>query len=231
MTVGAKGKSIRMVSRASAGFAQKVVVQHEGERRELTIPLIGEYQAGNALIAAGLCIGSGSPPDGVFAKLEKLTGVPGRLETVGGARGGMVVVDYAHKPDALAAALRALRPFATGKLVVVFGCGGDRDRGKRPVMGQIATELADAVIVTDDNPRTEVASAVRAEILVGAPGAREIGDRAEAIGAAVAAMGKGDVVLIAGKGHEPYQIVGEVKHRFLDREEAEKAIAREAAGG
>jgi len=231
MTVGAKGKAIRLVSRASVGFGQKIAVQQEGERRELTIPLIGDYQAHNALMAAGLCIGSGSPPDGVFAKLEKLTGVPGRLEMAGGVRGGMVVIDYAHKPDALAAALKALRPFATGKLVCVFGCGGDRDKGKRPVMGKIAAELADVVIVTDDNPRTETAASIRAEVLAGAVGAREIGDRAEAIGVAVAAMGKGDVVLIAGKGHEPYQIIGETKHHFSDREEAEKAIAREAGRG
>ena len=231
MTVGVKGKSIRLVSQASAGFGQELVVMHDGEKRELTIPLIGGYQAHNALMAAGLCMGSGSPPDGVFARLEKLTGVPGRLEMVGELRGGMVVVDYAHKPDALAAALRALRPFATCKLVCVFGCGGDRDKGKRPLMGAIASQLADMVIVTDDNPRTESAGAIRAEVLAGAPGAREIGGRGEAISSAVAAMGKGDVVLVAGKGHEDYQIIGEVKHHFSDREETVKAIAREAGRG
>ena len=211
MTVGAKGKSIRLVSRVSDGFAQRLAVQHDGERREIKLPLIGAYQASNALVAAGLCIGSGSPPDGVFARLEHLKGVPGRLEMVGGVRGGTVVIDYAHKPDALDAALRALRPFATGKLICVFGCGGDRDRGKRPLMGKIAMELADQVIVTDDNPRTEIPSLIRSEILAGAPGALEIGDRRAAIHEGVKRLAAGDVLLVAGKGHETGQyVMGEV---------------------
>ncbi len=211
MTVGKKGKFIRVVSEASDGFGQRLTVWHEGEKLELSIPLIGGYQASNALIAAALCIGAGAPPDGVFAQLPKLKGVPGRLEMVGGVRDGMVVIDYAHKPDALKAALAALRPFATGKLICVFGCGGDRDRTKRPIMGHIATELADTVIVTDDNPRTEVPATVRAEIMTGARGATEIGDRREAIRAGVALLGKGDVLLVAGKGHETGQyVMGEV---------------------
>ena len=227
MSVGAKGKSIRLVSCVSEGFAQAIVVQHEGERRELKVPLIGAYQASNALIAAGLCIGSGSPPDGVFARLEKLTTVPGRLEMVGGVRGGMVVIDYAHKPDALAAALKALRPFATGKLVCVFGCGGDRDKGKRPVMGRIAAELADEVIVTDDNPRTEVAQDIRAAILAGAQGAKEIGDRRAAIFEGVARVGPGDVLLVAGKGHETGQYVGFQVLPFSDHQVVAEALAGE----
>ena len=211
MTVGTKGKFIRVASQASDGFGQRLTVWHEGEKRELSVPLIGGYQGSNALIAAALCIGAGVPPDGVFAQLPKLKGVPGRLEMVGGARGGMVVIDYAHKPDALKAALAALRPFASGKLICVFGCGGDRDRAKRPIMGHIATELADRVIVTDDNPRTEVPATIRAEIMTGARGATEIGDRREAIRAGVTALGKGDVLLVAGKGHETGQyVMGEV---------------------
>ena len=228
MTVGHKGKAIRLVELRSEGFAQGMVVQHEGERWELTVPLVGGYQATNALIAAALCIGTGCPPDGVFARLETLTGVPGRLEVVGGSRGGMVVIDYAHKPDALAAALKALRPLATGKLIVVFGCGGDRDKAKRPVMGQIAMELADQVIVTDDNPRTEIAQDVRAAIMAAAPGAREIGDRRAAIHEGVARLGPGDVLLVAGKGHETGQYVGFQVLPFSDHQVVAEALAGEA---
>jgi UDP-N-acetylmuramoyl-L-alanyl-D-glutamate--2,6-diaminopimelate ligase len=145
---------------------------------------------------------------------------------VGERRGGLAVVDYAHKPEALAAALAALRPFATGRLICVFGCGGARDRGKRPIMGRIAVENADLVIVTDDNPRTEKPAAIRAEILAAAPGAKEIGDRGEAIGAAVAMMGKGDVVLIAGKGHETGQIIGDRTIPFSDHEAVRGALGQ-----
>jgi UDP-N-acetylmuramoyl-L-alanyl-D-glutamate--2,6-diaminopimelate ligase len=150
----------------------------------------------------------------------------GRLEVVAEFRGGIAVVDYAHKPEALAAALAALRPFVTGKLVCIVGCGGDRDRGKRPIMGRIAVEAADMAIVTDDNPRSEDPAAIRAEVLAGAPGAREIGDRAEAIRAGMAMLGAGDVLLVAGKGHETGQIVGDRVQPFSDHEEIERA-ARE----
>jgi UDP-N-acetylmuramoyl-L-alanyl-D-glutamate--2,6-diaminopimelate ligase len=226
MTVGAKGKFLRVTSQASDGFNQRVTLWHEGEKLELSIPLIGGYQASNALIAAALCIGAGAPPDGVFSRLAHLKGVPGRLEMVGGARGGMVVIDYAHKPDALKAALAALRPFATGRLICVFGCGGDRDRAKRPIMGHIATELADTVIVTDDNPRTEIPATVRAEIMTGARGATEIGDRREAIRAGVAMLGQGDVLLVAGKGHETGQyVMGEVLP-FSDHAVVAEELAR-----
>ena len=163
----------------------------------------------------------------VLAALEVLQGVPGRLELVGQARGGLAIVDYAHKPEALAAALDAVRPFAKGRLVCVFGCGGDRDRGKRAIMGRIAVEKADVVIVTDDNPRTEQPAAIRAEIMTGAAGAREIGDRAEAIRTAVGMMAKGDVVLVAGKGHETGQIVGDKVLPFSDHEEVRKALGGE----
>jgi UDP-N-acetylmuramoyl-L-alanyl-D-glutamate--2,6-diaminopimelate ligase len=154
----------------------------------------------------------------VLPALEKLEGVKGRLEVMGLVRGGLVVIDYAHKPDALAAALKALRPFAPGRLVCVFGCGGDRDTAKRPIMGEIASRLADSVIVTDDNPRSEDPKAIRAEILAGARNAREIGDRAEAIRAGSRLLGAGDVLLVAGKGHETGQIVGDKVIPFSDHE-------------
>jgi UDP-N-acetylmuramoyl-L-alanyl-D-glutamate--2,6-diaminopimelate ligase len=160
----------------------------------------------------------------VLPALQDLVGVKGRLEIVGGARGGLAVVDYAHKPEALAAVLDALRPFATGKLICVMGCGGDRDKGKRPLMGAIAVDKSDVVIVTDDNPRSERPEAIRAEILAAAPGAREIGDRAEAIAAGVAMLGPGDVLVVAGKGHETGQIVGDKVLPFSDRDEVLKAL-------
>jgi UDP-N-acetylmuramoyl-L-alanyl-D-glutamate--2,6-diaminopimelate ligase len=151
--------------------------------------------------------------------------VPGRLEIIGERNGGLAIVDYAHKPEALIAALDACRPFATGRLISVFGCGGDRDKGKRPIMGRISVERADVTIVTDDNPRNEQPTAIRKEILVGAAGAREIGDRAEAIATAVGMMQPGDVVLVAGKGHETGQIIGDRIIPFSDHDEIRKALA------
>ncbi|MFO1172784.1 MAG: UDP-N-acetylmuramoyl-L-alanyl-D-glutamate--2,6-diaminopimelate ligase [Hyphomicrobiaceae bacterium] len=224
MTVGYKARGIKLLSLERDGFAQKLAVSHEGESYEIRLPLIGTYQASNALVAAGLCIVTGSDPEGVFTRLGELQTVNGRLDIVGEARGGMVVVDYAHKPDALEAALDALRPFVSGKLVCVFGCGGDRDRIKRPVMGRIAVAKADRVIVTDDNPRSEQPAAIRAEILAGATGAEEFGDRGEAIRAAVGAIGPGDVILIAGKGHEQGQYVGDKVIPFSDHEAARAAL-------
>jgi UDP-N-acetylmuramoyl-L-alanyl-D-glutamate--2,6-diaminopimelate ligase len=189
------------------------------------LPLPGAYQVENALVAAGLAIAAGETADRVLAALGSLKGVKGRLEIAGRVRGGLVVIDYAHKPEALAAALSALRPFAMGRLVCVFGCGGDRDRGKRPIMGQIATRMADTVIVTDDNPRSEKPEAIRAEILAAAAGAREIADRAEAIRAGMRLLGVGDVLLIAGKGHETGQIVGTTTLPFSDHEIVRAALA------
>ncbi len=223
-TVGIKGRGIKLLSLERDGFAQKLGLSHDGETYRVRLPLIGTYQASNALVAAGLCLVTGSMADGVFARLEKLETVMGRLDIVGEARGGLVVVDYAHKPDALEAALDALRPFVTGKLVCVFGCGGDRDRLKRPVMGKIAIAKSDRVIVTDDNPRTEQPAAIRAEIMAGATGAEEIGDRGEAIRAAVTSIGKGDVILIAGKGHEQGQYIGDKVIPFSDHEAARAAL-------
>jgi UDP-N-acetylmuramoyl-L-alanyl-D-glutamate--2,6-diaminopimelate ligase len=182
------------------------------------------------LVAAGLAIGLGDEPKRIFEALERITGAPGRMEqvavTAGGAR---VYVDYAHTPDALETVLAAIRPHVAGRLHVVFGCGGDRDKGKRPLMGAAAAKFSDCVIVTDDNPRSENASIIRKEILVGCPKAQEIGDRSTAIRAGVAALKADDVLVIAGKGHEIGQIVGQETRPFSDREEAIKAAC--ALGG
>jgi len=188
------------------------------------LPLVGGFQVQNAVVAAGLAIATGAEPTRVFAALEKLTGAKGRLELVGTRNGAPIFIDYAHKPDAMAKALQALRPYASGKLVVVFGAGGDRDTGKRPIMGRIASENADRVIVTDDNPRSENPAAIRAAILVAATGASEIGDRAAAIRTGIAALKSGDVLLIAGKGHETGQIIGDKIVPFSDHDAVAAAL-------
>jgi UDP-N-acetylmuramoyl-L-alanyl-D-glutamate--2,6-diaminopimelate ligase len=218
MTVGGAGECLALEALTAERFAQRLRVRHSGGSADIRLPLLGAYQAGNALLAAGLAVATGAPAARVLPALGSLEGVTGRLEVMGLVRGGLVVIDYAHKPDALAAALDALRPFAPGRLICVFGCGGDRDRAKRPVMGQIASRLADTVIVTDDNPRSEDAGDIRAAILAGAPGAREIGDRAEAILAGSRLLGAGDLLLVAGKGHETGQIVGDKVIPFSDHE-------------
>jgi UDP-N-acetylmuramoyl-L-alanyl-D-glutamate--2,6-diaminopimelate ligase len=224
LTVGRAGADLKLERLVREGFAQRMSVGHEGRVFDVRLPLLGEYQASNALVAAGLAIATGEAAGRVLPGLQGLKGVTGRLEIVGETDGGLAVVDYAHKPEALAAVLSALRPFATGKLICVMGCGGDRDKGKRPLMGAIAVDKADVVIVTDDNPRTEAPGAIRAEILAGAKGAREIGDRAKAIREGVGMLGKGDVLVIAGKGHETGQIVGDKVLPFSDREEVRKAL-------
>jgi UDP-N-acetylmuramoyl-L-alanyl-D-glutamate--2,6-diaminopimelate ligase len=202
-----------------------------GKRREVSFPVVGLFQAENLLAALGLVIGSGSDPEKTLGMIDRLTGVHGRIEHVATTpSGGSIYVDYAHKPAGLEAVLTALRPHSTGSLVVVFGCGGDRDPGKRPQMGEIATRLADRVIITDDNPRTEDAAQIRAAILAGAPAAIEIGDRAQAIGEAVRQLKRGDLLVIAGKGHETYQIVGRAKHPFDDSAVAREAVAELAEG-
>ena len=198
LTVGACGETLKRTSLSRDGFQQRIGILSEGRSYEIRLPLVGAYQAENALVAAGLAIATGEKIDAVLAAIENLKGVPGRLEIIGERNGGLAVVDYAHKPEALAAALDACRPFVTGRLISVFGCGGDRDKGKRPIMGRISVEKADVTIVTDDNPRSEDASAIRREILKGAAGAREIGNRAEAISTAVGMMQPGDVVLRHG---------------------------------
>jgi UDP-N-acetylmuramoyl-L-alanyl-D-glutamate--2,6-diaminopimelate ligase len=218
LTVGREGAFFEIVDIANEGFGQRVKGRLVGEDASFYLPLTGAFQASNALVALGLATSTGVPPAMALAALEQLRGAKGRLELVGQKEQSAVFVDYAHSPDALKNALESLRPYARGRLTVVFGCGGDRDKGKRPVMGRIAAELADRVIVTDDNPRTEDAAAIRSEILVAVPGAEEIGDRRKAIAAAITSLGPQDVVLIAGKGHEDYQIVGATKHHFSDHE-------------
>jgi UDP-N-acetylmuramoyl-L-alanyl-D-glutamate--2,6-diaminopimelate ligase len=226
LTVGAKGDFLRLDSAEAEGLATRLVISHAGRAHRVLLPLAGDFQTSNALVAAGLVIATGGDAERVFAALEKLAGAPGRLELIGRKGEAPVFVDYAHKPDALDKALAALRPFAPGRLIVVFGCGGDRDRGKRPLMGEIASRRADVVIVTDDNPRSEAPEAIRAEILAGmAPGAPlNIGDRAEAIAAGVAMLQTGDALLIAGKGHETGQIVGDRVLPFSDHEAARAAL-------
>jgi len=224
VTVGSKGETLKLVSRAPHGDGQSLKLAHDDHTYNIELPLAGEFQASNALVAAGLAIGLGDAPAKVFAALAHLKGAPGRLEKVAYAKSGApIYVDYAHTPAALQTVLVAIRPHAKGKLHVVFGCGGDRDKGKRPLMGKAASAFADSVIVTDDNPRSEDPSAIRKDALTGAPGAREIGDRAKAIHEGIAGLDAGDVLVIAGKGHESGQTIGDVTRPFSDREEAIKA--------
>ncbi len=229
ISVGRRGDGIRLVESVIDGYAQTLRVAHGGKDFRVRLPLVGEFQVENALVAAGLAIATGGDPGAVFAALEHLTGAKGRLELVGSSRGAPIFIDYAHKPDALAKALEALRPSVSGKLVVVFGAGGDRDRGKRPLMGAVAAAKADRVIVTDDNPRSEDAAAIRAAILGTARGAVEIGDRRAAIRAAIADLRAGDVLLIAGKGHETGQIIGDRVMPFSDHEAVAAALKELAA--
>jgi UDP-N-acetylmuramoyl-L-alanyl-D-glutamate--2,6-diaminopimelate ligase len=223
------GEGIRLVDAAVEGFAQMLTLEHRGRKHAIKLPLVGEFQIENALVAAGLAIGTGSEPAAALATLEHLEGAKGRLERVGEHNGAPIFVDYAHKPDALAKALQALRPYAKRKLVVIFGAGGDRDAGKRPIMGAIAAENADHVIVTDDNPRSENPATIRAAILAEAKGANDIGDRAEAIKAGIAALQPGDALLVAGKGHETGQIVGDKVLPFSDHEAVAAALAARVA--
>ncbi|MGO8835076.1 MAG: UDP-N-acetylmuramoyl-L-alanyl-D-glutamate--2,6-diaminopimelate ligase [Roseiarcus sp.] len=223
-TVGAKGEAIRLLAASREGFATRLDLAHAGRRWSARLPLPGDFQVSNALVAAGLCIATGGEAGAVFQALESLAGAPGRLEQIGQRHGAPVFVDYAHKPDALDKALATLRPFVRNRLVTVFGCGGDRDPGKRAIMGEIAARRADVVIVTDDNPRSEDPAAIRAAILAGAPDAIEIGDRRQAIRAAIAMLTAGDALLIAGKGHETGQIVGDRTLPFSDHDVARAAL-------
>jgi UDP-N-acetylmuramoyl-L-alanyl-D-glutamate--2,6-diaminopimelate ligase len=216
---------LRLGAREPRAGSQVLVLEVLGQRHELVLPLVGEFQAMNALAALGLVIATGGPVAAATAALANLPAVPGRMQFVGESPGGgAIVVDYAHTPDALATVLGALRPHARGRLVVVFGCGGDRDPGKRPLMGEVATRHADLVYVTDDNPRTEPAHEIRRAILAAAPHAIEIGNRREAIATAIAELARGDVLVIAGKGHETGQIIGTTTHPLDDA-----AVAREFA--
>jgi UDP-N-acetylmuramoyl-L-alanyl-D-glutamate--2,6-diaminopimelate ligase len=205
----AAGAELRLVERWPRPFGQRIATELFGERHEIDLPLVGGFQAMNVLAALGLVIATGAALDSALAALPRLPGVPGRLQLVGeSATGAPVFVDYAHTPDALASVLAALRPHAEGRLAIVLGAGGDRDRGKRPLMGRVAAEFADLVYVTDDNPRGEPPAEIRRAILAAAPNAIEIGDRRAAIAAAIGELRRGDILVIAGKGHETGQIVG-----------------------
>lgn len=227
LRVGECGRELRLASREPAGDGQKLKVVWRNTEYEIALPLAGGFQASNALVAAGLVLATGGDAALVFRGLEQLTGAAGRLEKIGvSTKGVPVYVDYAHTPDALETVLRALRPHTACTLWVVFGCGGDRDAGKRPLMGAAAKAFADRIIVTDDNPRTENAALIRQSVLEGVPEAVEIGDRASAIESAIRDAQAGDVVVIAGKGHEAGQIVGREVLPFNDADEVRSVIAR-----
>ncbi|HEY2611214.1 MAG TPA: UDP-N-acetylmuramoyl-L-alanyl-D-glutamate--2,6-diaminopimelate ligase, partial [Reyranella sp.] len=230
-TYGAKGREFRLLKDDPTPAGQHLLVEVLGQRHEIELPLVGGFQAFNALGALGLVVATGGDPARAAQALASVSGAPGRLQLVARHRSGApVYVDYAHKPEALETVLATLRPFARGKLVVVFGCGGDRDRAKRPVMGEIATRLADLTLVTDDNPRSEEPAAIRAEIVRGIPADRknwiEVPDgRHAAIEQGMTALrSKDDLLLIAGKGHETGQTIQGVTHHFDDAE-----VAREFA--
>jgi UDP-N-acetylmuramoyl-L-alanyl-D-glutamate--2,6-diaminopimelate ligase len=228
LTVGRSGDDIKLAALEIDGFSQTLQIVHRGRSYRVRLPLVGSFQVENALIAAGQVIASDGDPAAVFNAMEGLQGAKGRLELVGHKNGAPVFVDYAHKPDALAKALEALRPYVQNRLVVVFGAGGDRDQGKRPLMGAIAAERAERVIVTDDNPRSEEPGAIRAAILAAAKGATEVADRRAAILTAVRELQPGDVLLVAGKGHETGQIVGAATLPFSDHEAVVTAIKETA---
>ena len=231
VTYGENGKDIKILKRKPRPAGQDVTLEVMGKKYDVTIPLVGQFQVMNAVAALGLVLVGDGDPDVVVPMLEKLEGVPGRVQLVSGhPEEAAVYVDYAHKPAAVEAVLNTLRPHTQGRLICLFGCGGNRDTGKREIMGRIATGLADLVIVTDDNPRDENPKHIRAAILEGAPDAIEIADRHEAIDYAVENLKKGDVLVIAGKGHEQGQIVGSHVYPFDDVEEAKKAIESMKAG-
>ena len=226
LTFGWHGGDIRLDAVEPLAHGQRLTLSIGSRQHQIVVPLVGTFQAANALCALTLAIATGADPAAAVMSLASLEGVRGRAQRAGQRRNGAVVyVDYAHTPDALRAVLTALRPHARNRLVVVFGCGGDRDRGKRGEMGRVAAELADDVIVTDDNPRSEDPAAIRRQILEGCPDAREIGDRHEAITEAVAALAAGDLLVVAGKGHETGQIIGGVVIPFDDVEVVQTAIA------
>jgi len=225
ITVGTRGETLKLVKREPTQLGQTLTIEAEGKTHTVKLPLIGAYQAANALTAAGLVLATGGAVSQTLDSLTRVQPVRGRLERAAISKtGAPVYVDYAHTPDGLRAAIEALRPHATGRLITLFGAGGDRDKGKRPEMGAVAVQLSDHVIVTDDNPRSEDAAAIRRDVLAGAPGATEIGGRREAIGAAIAEAKSGDIVLLAGKGHEQGQIIGDKVLPFDD-----VAVARECA--
>jgi UDP-N-acetylmuramoyl-L-alanyl-D-glutamate--2,6-diaminopimelate ligase len=228
MSVGRAGKALRLVSAENDGFGQRLVVEHEGGAETFRLPLVGAFQASNALVAAGLCMATGASARKVLPLLENLCGARGRLDLAGTTNtGAPIFIDYAHTPDALAKALDALRPYVRNRLLVVFGCGGDRDKGKRPQMGAVAVERADIAIVTDDNPRSEEPEEIRREILAAAPGAIEVPGRGVAVAEAIAGLKSGDILLIAGKGHETGQIIKGSVIPYSDHDAVDAALKRE----
>jgi UDP-N-acetylmuramoyl-L-alanyl-D-glutamate--2,6-diaminopimelate ligase len=230
LTVGRRGDFIDLKRVEHERYRQEVEVTHGGATYLFKLPLAGDFQVSNALVSAGLAIATGVRPADAFAALERIEGAPGRLDLVAHLpNGALVYVDYAHKPEALEQVLLSVRPFTSGEIVVVFGAGGDRDPGKRPIMGEIASRLANRVYVTDDNPRSEEPAAIRAAIMQAAPGATEIGDRREAIRTAIASLKQGDTLIIAGKGHETGQTAKGVTVHFSDHEEVRTAIGEVAA--
>ena len=225
LTLGRRGETIRLVEQSPSALGQTLVLEHGGKSHRLALPLIGAYQAANVLTAAGLVLATGGEWTTTFTAMQRVSPVRGRLERAVISRGGVpVYIDYAHTPDALEAAIAALRPHVEGRLIIVFGAGGDRDQGKRPEMGRIATELSDLVIVTDDNPRSEDPARIRADIMAAAAGATEVAGRREAIAEAIGIAREGDIVLVAGKGHETGQIIGDTVLPFDDA-----LVARECA--
>jgi UDP-N-acetylmuramoyl-L-alanyl-D-glutamate--2,6-diaminopimelate ligase len=235
ITFGKQGKELRLLDAAPDARGLRLKLTAFGRARDVLLPVMGGFQAWNALCAAGLVAGCGGEPGDCIAALEHISGVPGRLQLIGHTpQGGAVFVDYAHKPDALKNVLATMRDHVTahgGRLGVVVGCGGNRDKGKRPIMGRIAEEMADWAIITDDNPRNEEPATIRAEVLSGCASrahVEEIGDRGQAIAAGIAKLGKGDAVIIAGKGHEPGQIIGDKVLHFDDAEEARKNLGLSA---
>lgn len=235
LTVGRAEKAVmRLLSQEVTQTGQSLRVLFGGRTFDVDLPLVGEFQAHNALVAAGLVIVTGVDAGKVFRALENLEGVPGRMELMGTSQtGGAVFVDYAHTPDGLRTVLKAARAHGPNRLKVVFGCGGDRDAGKRPQMGAIAADLADDVYVTDDNPRSETAGDIRQQIMVACSGAAEVGDRRAAIEAAISSLAEGDMLIIAGKGHEEGQLVGDQMLPFSDIETVKEILAgqRSECGG
>ncbi len=227
ITYGFDGKDIQIISRDLHPLGQALGLNVFGKKYEVLLPLVGEFQAMNALCALGLVLSDGYDADSIVPLLSKLSGVEGRLQLISGhPLGAAIYVDYAHKPAALEAVLNTLRPHTNGKLYCVFGCGGNRDAGKRSIMGRIACGLCDVVVVTDDNPRFENASLIRASILEGAPDAIEIADRRQAISWVIQELQEGDVLVVAGKGHEQGQIIGDVVEPFDDASEASLIIKK-----
>jgi UDP-N-acetylmuramoyl-L-alanyl-D-glutamate--2,6-diaminopimelate ligase len=229
LSVGCDGEGLKLISQKAFAAGTDIVIEADKKRYDIHLPLAGDFMVSNALVAAGMCIASGSDVAETLHALAHLTGAPGRLEKVGERNGAPIFVDYAHKPDALEKVLAVLRPLVSARLIVIFGCGGDRDAGKRPIMGEIAARLADYVIITDDNPRSEDPATIRAQISAAAPGAREIADRALAIREAVHMLNKGDVLVVAGKGHETGQIFADRTVPFSDHEAVRAALQDDAA--